>query len=175
MNPTEMPQPRFALALWTRLAARPPRRWLVMAYLIGLHALLAILLLKTDFMPRLKARFAPAQTVSKAHVENMLAYHRAMDASVPPGAVVFLGDSITQSLATAAVAPHAINYGIGGATTRDLIGQLPVYQSLTRASRIYLLIGINDLIQGQAAGLDQRLQAIASTLPPGVPIVWSGI
>ena len=42
-----------------------------------------------------------------------------MDSLVPVGATVFIGDSITQGLATSAVVPLSVNYGIGGDTTQD--------------------------------------------------------
>jgi lysophospholipase L1-like esterase len=98
-----------------------------------------------------------------------------MDASVPAGAAIFLGDSITQGLATAAVAPYSVNYGIGSATTGELLDNLPVYKSLRRAGAVFLLIGINDIGRGQTIGLEGRLQAIADAIPAGVPLVWSAI
>jgi hypothetical protein len=115
----------------------------------------------------------PAQV--NQHGERMMIYHRAMDASVPAGAAIFLGDSITQGLATAAVAPYAVNYGIGSATTSELLGNLPAYRSLDRAGVVFLLVGINDIGRGQTAGLEDRLRQISAAIPSDRPLVWSGI
>lgn len=147
---------------------------LAVLYLVGVHLLLAVLLWKTDAWPRINARLT-GSVPTNPHVDRTLAYHRAMDASVPDGAVVFLGDSITQSLATAAVTPCAVNYGIGGATTVDLLHGLPSYRSLARASAIFLLIGTNDIGYGRSDGLDGRLEALAAGLPQRTPLIWSGV
>lgn len=137
------------------------RHFLLISYLIGLHLLVAVLIFKTDFIPKVKEKFLPTQMTSNPHGQRMIVYHKAMDASVPAGATIFLGDSITQGLATAAVAPYSINYGIGSATTSELLSNLPSYKSLERATAVFLMIGINDLGQGKSAGLEERLQAIS--------------
>ncbi len=148
---------------------------MVRAYLIALHLLLALLVWKSDVLPKAKALLFESAPTSNPHVAHTFAYHRSMDPSVPEGAAIFLGDSITQSLATAAVAPRSVNYGIGFATTGNLLAHLPEYQSLQRASVVYLMIGVNDLLLGQATGLHDRLRQIAQALPAGRQVVWSGL
>lgn len=152
-----------------------PKRRFLLAYLIGVHLILLILLFKTDFIPRVKAKLFITPVAPNGHVERMLVYHQAMDGSVPVGAALFLGDSITQSLAVPAVAPVAVNYGIGWATTSELLSNLPKYRSLKRASAVFLMIGINDIAQGKAEGLALRLRAIGAAIPADLPLVWSGI
>ncbi len=144
-------------------------------YLLALHVLLAVLVWKTDAVAPLRIRLSASDPEAATHVAHMVAYHRAMDPSVPDGAALFLGDSITQSLATAAVAPHSINYGIGFATTRDLLAHMPVYRSLSRASVVFLMIGVNDLLMGRNEGLHDRLRQMALALPADRKLVWSGI
>jgi lysophospholipase L1-like esterase len=151
------------------------KRSLWRAYIIGLHLLIAVLIFKTDFIPKFEAKFFASPTTSNLHGERMIAYHQAMDMSVPVGAAIFLGDSITQGLATAAVAPLPVNYGIGLATTSELLSNLPKYQSLKHASVVFLMIGINDLEQGKTEGLATRLNAIVAAIPNDLPLVWSGI
>ena len=140
-----------------------------------MHLLIALLVFKTDFIPRVKAKFFATSATTNQHGERMIVYHQAMDGSVPPGATIFLGDSITQGLATAAVSPVSVNYGIGSETTSELLANLPKYKSLERASVAFLMIGINDIGQGKTEGLTTRLQAIASAIPRQLPLVWSGI
>lgn len=148
---------------------------LIIAYLVGLHLLAAVLVFKTDFIPKAKAHLLPMSMWPNPHGQRMVGYHQAMDASVPAGAAIFLGDSITQGLAGAAVSKFPVNYGISGATTSELLGNLPKYQSIKRASVVFLMIGINDLGQGKIEGLADRLNAIGSAIPQGLPLVWSGI
>ena len=151
------------------------KRGLFLAYIICVHLLIALLIFKTDFIPKVKAKLFATPATTNPHGERMIVYHQAMDASVPSGATIFLGDSITQGLATAAVSPASVNYGIGSETTSELLANLPKYQSLERASVAFLMIGINDIGQGKTDHLPTRLQAIAAAIPRELPLVWSGI
>ena len=148
---------------------------LCLVYIIGVHLLVAVLIFKTDFIPKVKAKFLATTTATNPHGERMIVYHQAMDASVPAGATIFLGDSITQGLATAAVSPSSVNYGIGSETTSELLANLPKYQSLERASAAFLMIGINDIGQGKTQHLASQLRAVAAAIPKDLPLVWSGI
>jgi lysophospholipase L1-like esterase len=142
--------------------------------MILLHMFLAILIVKTDFIPRVKAKLGAAE-IPNPHVINMVRYHQWMDSSVPDKATIFLGDSITQGLATAAVAPYAINYGIGTQNTAELLHALPSYPSLNRADVIFLAIGINDFIRDKKSGLSDRYREIVERLPDQTPLIWSSV
>lgn len=109
------------------------------------------------------------------HFQRMVTYHRWMDELVPENSVVFLGDSITQGLATAAVAPYTINYGIGGEDATQLLEAIPSYRSLTRASAVVLAIGINDLGHGKKEGLKDRYRRIADAIPLEKTLIWSSV
>lgn len=109
------------------------------------------------------------------HFQTMVRYHQWMDELVPEKSIVFLRDSITQGLATVAVAPYAINYGIGGENTAELLDAIPSYKSLARANAIVLAIGINDLSQGKKEGLEDRYQRIVAALPRDKPLIWSSV
>ena len=148
---------------------------LLAGYLVLLHMFAAVLVIKTDFLPRLSAKLENPAPRPDPHIAKMLQHQRWMDDAVPDGAVIFLGDSITQGLATAAVAPISINYGIGTSTTADLIGALPSYKSLEHAGSVVLAIGINNLARGMRGDLANRYQQIVATLPSAVPLVWSSL
>ena len=135
----------------------------------------AVLVIKTDFLSRLSAKLENPAPGPDPHIAKMLQHQRWMDDAIPAGAVIFLGDSITQGLATAAVAPTSINYGIGTSTTADLIGALPTYKSLERAGTVVLAIGINDLARGMRSDLTSRYQQIVATLPSAASLVWSSL
>ena len=59
----------------------------------------------------------------------MVKYHSRMDGSIPDNSILFIGDSITQSLCVSAVADNSVNLGIGGDTTLDVINRLPKYKN----------------------------------------------
>ncbi len=156
--------------------ARLQKIWqgLGMGYLIALHLLLAMLIVKTDFIPKVNVRMGWA-TAFDPVFPHMRRVHGWMDASVPDHAVIFLGDSIVQGLATAAVTSHAVNYGIGGTSAAQLAELIPLYESLPRAQAIVLSTGINDIIGGQTSALEQRYRQILNQLPATVPLVWSSV
>lgn len=142
-------------------------------YLVGLHLLLAVLVFKTDFIPRIYYTFGWLPAGPDLCRERLQMFHERVDATVPEGAAIFLGDSLTQGLAVAAVAPVAVNYGIGGLTSAQLLDALPHFQALGRARIVFLSIGINDLLLGREGALPQRYAEILAALPPDVPLVWS--
>ena len=158
---------------------------LFLAYMVLIHLALIGLFFKTQGSAKATAKFAPeassaSNTTDTAnapnpHVPNMLQYHGWVNSSAPEGAAIFLGDSITQGLATAAITPYAINFGIGFQTSAQLLSNLPAYSSLSKARVLFLEIGTNDLAMGQSAGLAERYAKIIQTLPPNTPLIWSGV
>ena len=161
------PTPPVPASSWRR------RAWL--GYLFGLHALCAVLVWKTNFLPLLRFHLGWAPAHENPYVSEMVLFQGRMDHNVPDGTTVFLGDSLTQGLASVAVEPRSVNYGIGGQTTRQMIEALPSYGSLPRARAIVLMIGINDVMHGQAEGLEARYQRILAGLPEQVPLYWHGL
>ena len=92
------------------------------AYLIAIHVFLVIVLLNSDFIVRLSNKLGVGNHQTKsseltAYYHRMLGYHERMDGNVPDGAVIFIGDSITQGLCVSEVALQSVNYGIGTDTT----------------------------------------------------------
>ncbi len=165
----------MAFVMTTSLARRTPVwRWLLVGYLLALHLLVVILIVKTDFIPRVQVRLG-LMALPNLHLQNMLRYHLRMDGLVPDGGVIFLGDSITQALATAAVVPYATNYGIGMETTADVLNVIPLYKSLTRAHAIVLTIGINDFVLGRTEGLHDRYRQVLAALPMEPSLVWCAV
>lgn len=138
------------------------------AYLVAVHAALLVLFLRseTGLPPAMQpAVRAPAQ----AFLAEMRYIHRYLDPNIPAGAVLFAGDSITQYLPTGAVAPSAVNLGIAGQRSDQLLESMEGYASMTRARAVVLMIGTNDLLQGQEAGIGDRYRAIVQKVPSAVP------
>lgn len=147
---------------------------LLIAYIILIHALLVAILLKPDLPNKVLVKLGAAK-LNNPQLDRMLIYHSAMDSSIEPDATIFLGDSITQSLATASVTDKGINFGIGQQTTREMLTALPMYKSLSRVKRVFIAIGINDVLRGEADGITSRFLQIAAHIPANTPIVWSAI
>lgn len=139
------------------------KRAALIAYLLVVHALLLVAIARPGVVRMALGSPDP-------FAERMDRYLASVDATAPEGAAIFLGDSITQRLAVAAVAPNAVNMGIGSQTTADLTRRVRAYRSLKRASAIYLLIGANDLSDGRTPDYGRLLDAL-----PDVPLVWSGV
>ncbi|MBI5925634.1 MAG: hypothetical protein HY836_08525 [Aquabacterium sp.] len=152
----------------------PWARRLLIAYLVVLHLAIAIMLARVGLpMPvRIQLGLKPANTPSH---QAMLFFQKSIDAQLPEGSTVFLGDSITQGLANMAVVPLSANYGISGQTTAQLLGALGNYGSLPRVKAIVLTIGINDFLRHEEVGIEQRLTQIVQALPPHVPLLWNAI
>ncbi len=109
------------------------------------------------------------------HYTRMMRYHEYMDGSVPAGAVLFVGDSITQGLCTAAVCGAGVNYGIGSDTTVGVLGRLPKYASMDRAAAVVVAIGVNDLRRRDNAEILANYRKIAELITPRAPLIFSAV
>lgn len=105
----------------------------------------------------------------------MLRYHLRMDGNVPDGAVVFVGDSLTQGLCADAVACPSVNYGIGSDTTVGVLERLPKYRCVSRASAVVLAIGSNDLDRRGDAEIIENFRRILAAVPQALPVVCSAV
>ena len=144
-----------------------PVGWTLAAYLLGLHAVVAL-----PYLERLATapeQPAPVAVKPTRSAPNHFAW---LDPQVPAGASVFLGDSITAGLWAPAVAERSVNYGISGATTADVLATIGKLPSIERAGRVYLAVGVNDVHDG-LDGIGGRFQAIAAAIPG--PVVWSAV
>ena len=94
---------------------------------------------------------------------------------IPDNAIVFVGDSLVRGLCVAAVAPYAVNLGIGRDTTMGVLQRIGQYNTLQRARAVVLLVGINDLIQGKQNGIIARYSSILRKLPRNVDIISNAL
>jgi len=137
--------------------------------------LVVILVLKTDFAASILDPSGASSSENHYYVEQSIAHHRRMDASVPEGAVLFIGDSLIQGLATSAIDGMSVNYGIGNDTTTGVIHRLPLYSSIDHARLAIIAIGINDLRIHSDATIKTNLDTIAKLIPDKTQFVFSGL
>ena len=153
---------------------------IIAVYLFAIHALLVVVLVNPDILPGIQARTnlvsdASQQPEEVPFISMMRGVHQWMDSSVPAGATIFLGDSITMALATAAVSDRPINYGIAWQRSDHLIQSMDIYKSIARADRVFVMVGTNDLLQGCEEGIQSRYQTILSKIPNNVGVVMSSV
>lgn len=91
--------------------------------------------------------------------------HLQMDAMVPEGSVVFLGDSLTYGLVTAALVPHCVKFATGGQRSDELLEEMRGLRCLSRASCVVITTGTNDILQGRAQGLGERYEQMLELVP----------
>ncbi|HSC75329.1 MAG TPA: SGNH/GDSL hydrolase family protein [Pseudomonadales bacterium] len=162
------------------MKSKNPRTAIIVVYLIAVHVLLIAALVSSDIVPRTVAWLGMARDVQQPPEEipfipMMRGVHAWMDASVPAGATIFLGDSITMALATAAVAPYSVNYGISWQRSDQLMKSMDIYQSIARAGRVFVMVGTNDVLEGREADIQSRYQAILTKIPANVDVVMNSI
>ncbi|MRS04182.1 hypothetical protein EG832_13335 [bacterium] len=146
-------------------------------YLIGIHLLLGVVLIKSDFIQRVERKLG-SNTTQNEITENFsktLCYHSRMDANVPNKSVIFIGDSIMRGLAVNAVVCPAVNYGIENDTTVGILRRLPIYKSIDTASAVVIAIGINDMKYRSNEEILFNLRSIADQIPGNVPVIFSAI
>jgi lysophospholipase L1-like esterase len=108
--------------------------------------------------------------------EQTIKFHKRVDACVPDGSVLFVGDSFIEGMCVTAVEPGGVNYGIGGDTTEGVLGRLPIYSSMTRARAVVFAMGDNDLRQGRSeAEVAANYQKIVAQVPKTVPIFFCSL
>lgn len=151
-------------------------RKLGVVYLLMIHVLLALVLAKSDFIEKVGYKLGVSTTPELSpYYDRITTYHFRMDGNVPDGATLFIGDSITQGLATSAIANPAVNYGIGSDTTLGVLNRIRKYESLNRADAVVLAIGVNDLGRRSDEIIVTNYKKILDSIPEKIPVVVSAI
>ena len=145
-------------------------------YLVIMHLLLVLVLWKSDFVNKVQNKLGISTSETLSFYEHMTLYHQRMDSSIPEDATIFIGDSITQALATSAITQMGVNFGIGTDTTQGVVERLPLYQSIQRSKAVVLAIGVNDIYQ-QVDGLDTRAnyRNILNAIPSDIPVITASV
>lgn len=145
-------------------------------YVVFLHILLAMVLFKSNFIEKVERKLELYKSPELSEYYNEItAYHKRMDGSVPRGATIFIGDSITQSLATSAVSELSVNYGIGSDTTLGVLNRLPIYESINSTKAVVIAIGVNDLARRNNDSIIHNYEEILDYIPKNTKILVSAI
>lgn len=136
-------------------------------YLLGIHVLLFAFFWRST----LPARWGLAEAPESEHIRTMKTVIDWRSKTAPDGAVIFIGDSITERLATVSVASNSVNMGISGIRTDQLITVIP--KAINRSSIVFLQIGANDFTQGKSAGIISRMKQLSDVIPG--KLIWTGV
>jgi lysophospholipase L1-like esterase len=109
------------------------------------------------------------------HYNRMMIYHLRLDKNVPEGAVLFIGDSITQGLCVAAVCASGVNFGIGSDTTLGVLKRVKQYNSVENAGAVLLAVGINDLKRRSDDDIIENYEAVLAEIPVDTPLIFSAV
>jgi lysophospholipase L1-like esterase len=121
---------------------------LLLFYLVLLHLCLSIMIFKTDFIERVRARLGKPVESAKVtyYVDSSYHFQRLKyNQSNNKDQYYLLGDSIAQGLNENNLRQKVINWGIGHNTTEKLYTELANLSVPIKAKSVFLLIGINDI------------------------------
>jgi lysophospholipase L1-like esterase len=123
----------------------------------------------------LKNSLEPSSPELSNYYYRITSYHQRMDGNIPKGAILFIGDSITQGLAVTAVADKGINFGIGSDTTLGVLERIHHYDSIKRCQAVVLAIVVNDLRRRENDEILLNYKSILSFIPDDIPVIFSAV
>lgn len=149
------------------------RRFIAVGYLLAVHAVLALLMLKTDFAERLNRRLGAVLPVSEfdASYRRWAAAFARSDTYARPGALVFVGDSMLRDLDSSSMARHTLNLAIPGDTTARVLRRMAGYASVGTARGVVLGVGVNDLSRRPIPEIVGNYRRILALVPAGTPVL----
>lgn len=149
---------------------KTPIHWGLWLYCILLTLVMGAVLAKSNFIELIQKNMGLYKPPAVTNFQHEMAGHlRRRDDNTPAGAILFIGDSITQGMSIADLPQPAENFGIGGDTSEFLAQRTKRMQSLDAASHVFLLVGINDLMR-QVTGTARHIEEVIKRIPPSVPI-----
>jgi len=148
----------------------------VVCFSIGLAVGVGVAISKPAKIRQWSRRLGRPDYNQQWYYNQTVKFYKRIDACVPEGAVLFVGDSFIQGLSVTGVAKDGINFGIGGDTTEGVLARLPMYSSLAKARAVVFAVGDNDLRRGRTeAEVARNYEKIVAQVPKTVPIFFCSI
>jgi lysophospholipase L1-like esterase len=143
--------------------------------LVGVGVGICLALVRPELLRRMEKKLGKDSRQLWLYSQNV-AFHRRVDACVPDGSVLFIGDSFIQGMNVTGVTKDGINFGIGGDTTKGVLARLPMYRSLAKARAVVIAVGDNDLRRGSSeAEVAGNYKKIIAQMPKTVPIFFCSL
>lgn len=146
-------------------------RLALFTYLVILHAVLLVLVFKTDFLllAGKTLGFIPPEEFN-GELEAIILKQAEQDLAVPAGQVVLVGDSHIARL-DGKLGAGVVNFGIGGDTTRTLSARLPTIRSIQHSRAVVVEVGVNDLKYRAVDQIIMDYAALFGRLPQSAPVL----
>jgi len=123
------------------------KKTLLISYLIGVHVFLYFVLLKSNFIEKVKVEIGMAEPILEGdlyYIDASGRYYANRSKTLgDEDALVFIGDSILNGLSVETVF-HGVNYGISGEKVENAKEQILNYKNLG-SKTIIIALGINDI------------------------------
>jgi lysophospholipase L1-like esterase len=104
----------------------------------------------------------------------MRKYHQRSATLIPAGTTLFIGDSLIQGLCVVGVCDRAVNYGIGGDTTKGVLKRLGDYH-FDNVEAVVLAVGTNDFKYRNVEKIEANMSEIITKIPSHVTILISAV
>ncbi len=151
------------------------KKLFVSSYLILIHILLLVLIIKSDTYQEISRHWQqPKESFDRCY-HNIAAFYRRVDKNVKNGSVIFIGDSLIQGMAVTSVTPNAVNFGIGEDTTLGVLARIKHYDSIETTKQLVIAIGHNDLKYRTPVIIAKNIENIILSVPRTIPITLSAI
>lgn len=142
-------------------------KFVLVGYIVALHAALAFLLLQENVIERTMRRLAGHELPLCYKAFRLALKQQAT--SAPQGTALLLGDSLVQGLPHLTVAMPSLNLGISGDTISGVAARLGDYKQLESVALFFVSAGVNDLRKRTNEQILQDFRSVLSNLPPSAP------
>lgn len=143
-------------------AVRYALRAALVGYALVAHLLIAAALFSPNMVAVLRYKVGLISDAPST-LDFQRTVNARVDASTPPGSAVFIGDSLTMALPVSRVTDGAVNFGVGGQTSAEMLESLP--SSARTARVVFVMIGTNDILRERSAELPANYARTISEIP----------
>ena len=160
----------------TKRSDKEKKKTLSILYLVGIHALLLIVLTKSNFIEKVELKLGITEPPLTGHSYYMDALGRYFanrsNTTVRGDGIVFIGDSITNGLSVETIF-GSVNYGISGDSVKNAKDRVKKYSHLEDKT-IIIALGVNDIPrENDQIASDYRL--LTENLPSSSLILISSV
>ena len=148
----------------------------VATYLVAIHLLLFIVLLKSNFIEKVQVRLGLNEMPLTGHsyyIDALGRYYANRSKTMRKGdGIVFIGDSITIGLSVETIF-GGVNFGISGDTVMRAKKRVSDYENL-ESKTVFIALGIND-IPRRTEEIVADYHLLLDSLPPSAFVIISSV
>jgi lysophospholipase L1-like esterase len=142
-----------------------------LVYIAALHVVVALALLRPEWIDTQRWRAAWLQPEPSPYVTQSHRLFRAIDADAEDGRLLLIGDSQMERLDDEALYLPAYNFAAGGDTMRNIARRVADYRQPGAARAVVLWAGVNDLLHGRdPEDVRAAFERTDRAIPAGKPL-----